>query len=133
MSVADFAAFTRGSLCSTFIESVPLIEIARAMSQIEMSLAVLLERRKEWEDTFIKKFGVPLDSEVGFPKMIGDFRVMAQCELDVEGVGFVQPTPPRRSRQELQELKKQVGDQRMAMEGLHKELAEVSAKSQAAA
>ena len=32
MSVSDFAAFVRGSICSSFIDSVPLIKIARATS-----------------------------------------------------------------------------------------------------
>ena len=81
-------------------------------------LSVLLQRRKEWEDTFMKKFAVRVDSEVGLPEMIGAFCVMA---------------PPPNSTPELQELKKLVEDQRMAMEGLRKELAEVSAKSKAAA
>ena len=89
MSVSDFTAFARGSICSTFIDSVPLIEIARATSPVEMTLSVLMDRRKEWEATFTKKFGVPVDGEVGLPKMIGAFCVMAQCGLDVEGVGFV--------------------------------------------
>ena len=65
--------------------------------------------------------------------MIGVFCVMAQCSLDVEGVGFVKSAPPLTPMPELQELKKLVEDQRMAMEGLRKELVEVSAKSQAAA
>ena len=93
--MSHFAAFARGSICSTFIDSVPLIEIARASSTVEMALSVLMESRKEWEDTFIKKFGVPVDGELGLPKMIGVFCVMAQCSLDVEGVGFVKmvPTP----------------------------------------
>ena len=41
--------------------------------------------------------------------------------------------PPPAPAPELQELKKLVEDQRMAMEGLRKESAEVSAKSRAAA
>ena len=131
--MSDFAAFARGSICSTFIDSVPLIEIARATSIVEMALSVLMDRRKEWEDTFTKKFGVPVDGEVGLPKMIGAFCVMAQCSLDVEGVGFVKTAPPPTPALEPQELKKVVEDQRMAMEGLRKVLVEVSAKSQAAA
>ena len=131
--MADFAAFARGSICSSFIDLVPLIEIVGAMSTVEMALLVLLERRKEWEDTFVKKFGVLVDNEVGLPKMIGAFSVMAQSNLDVEGVGFVKSAPPQSSTPELQELKKLVEDQHMAMEGLRKELAELSAKSQAAA
>ena len=110
MSMSDFAAFARGSICSTFIDSVPLIEIARATSTVEMALSVLMERRKEWEDTFTKKFGVPVDGEVGLPKMIGAFCVMAQCNLDVEGVGFVKTAPPPAPTPELQELKKLVED-----------------------
>ena len=35
--MSDFAAFARGSICSTFIDSVPLIEIARATSTVEMA------------------------------------------------------------------------------------------------
>ena len=79
--MSDFAAFARGSICSTFIDSVPLIESARATSTVEMALSVLMDRRKEWEDTFVKKFGVPVDSEVGLPKMIGAFCVMARCSM----------------------------------------------------
>ena len=75
--MSDFAACARGSVCSTFIDSVPLIEIARATSTVEMALSVLMDRRKEWEDTFVKKFGVPVGGEVGLPKMIGAFCVMA--------------------------------------------------------
>ena len=77
----------------------------------------------------MKKFGVPVDSEVGLKKIIGDFCVMAPCSLNVEGVGFVKSAPPQNATPELQELKKLVDDRRMAMEGLRKELAEVSAKS----
>ena len=82
-----------------------------------------------------QKFRVPVDGEVGLPKMIGAVCVMAQCSLDVEGVGFMKtaPAPTLTLAPELQELKKLVEDQRMAMEGPRKELAEVSAKSQAAA
>ena len=54
--MSDFAAFARGSICSTFIDTVPLIEIARATSTIEMAPSVLMDGRKEWEDTFTKKF-----------------------------------------------------------------------------
>ena len=97
MSATDFAA--KGSICSAFIDIVPLIEIVRATSKVEMALAVLLGRRKEWEDSFTQKFEVPLDSEVGLPKMIRAFCVMAQCELGVEGVEFVQPTPPQQPPQ----------------------------------
>ena len=88
MWMSDFAAFARGSICSTFIDSVPLIEIARAASTVEMALSVLMDRKKEWEDSLTKRFGVPLDGEVGLPKMIGAFCVMSQCSLDVEGSGF---------------------------------------------
>ena len=73
----DFAAFARGSICSTLIDSAPLIEIARATSTVEMALSVLMHRRKEWEHTFTKKSGVPVDGDVGLPKMIGAFCVMA--------------------------------------------------------
>ena len=93
----------------------------------------LLERRKKWEDTFVKKFGVPVDSQVGVPKMIGAFCVMVQCSLDVDEVGFVKLAPPQSSAPDLQELKKLVEDQRMAMEGVRKELVQMSAKSQTAA
>ena len=133
MSMSDFVAFARRSICSTFINSVPLIEIARATSTVEMALSVLMDRRKEWEDTLVKKFGVPADGEVGLPKMIGAFCVMAQCSLSVERVGFVKSAPPPTPAPELEELKKLVEDQCMAMEGLRKDLAEVSAKSQATA
>ena len=98
-----------------------------------MALSVLMDKRKGWEDTLTKKFGLPVDAEVGLPKMIGAFCVMAQCSLDVEGVGFVKTAPRRTPAPELQELKKLVEDRRMAMEGLRKEFAEVSAKSKAAA
>ena len=98
-----------------------------------MALSVLMDMRKESEDTFTTKFGVPMDGEVGLPRMIGAFCVMAQCSLDVEGVGFVKTAPPPTPAPELQELKKLVEDQRMAMEARRKELTEVSAKSQAAA
>ena len=126
MSMSDVAALARGSICSTFIDSVPLIEIARAMSTIEMALSVLMDRRKEWEDTFVKKFGVSVDGDVGLTKIIGAFGVMVQCSLYVVGVGFVKSAPSPAPAPELQELKK------LAMEGPRKGLAEVSAKSQAA-
>ena len=74
--MSDFAAFARGNICSTFIHSVPLIEIPRATSTVEIALSVLMDRRKEWEETFVKKFAVPGDGEVGLPKMIGAFCVM---------------------------------------------------------
>ena len=133
MSMSDFAAFARGCICSTFIDSVPLIEIASSTSTVEMAPCVLMDRRKEWEERFITKFGVPVDSEVGLPKIIGGFCAMAQCSLDVEGVGFVKSAPPPAPAPELRELKKLVEDQGTAMEGMRKELAEVCAKSQAAA
>ena len=66
---------------------------------------------------------------MGLSKLIGAFCVRAQCSLDVEGLGFVRSPPPKTATQELQELKKLVEDQFMAMEGLRKELAHVSAKS----
>ena len=93
MSVTSFAAFTSGFVCALFIDSEPMIEIARAASKVKMALAVVPGRRKEWEDAFMKKLEVLLDSEVGLPKMIGAFCVMVQCELDVERVGSVQPVP----------------------------------------
>ena len=131
--MSDFAAFAKGSICSTFIDSVPLIEIGRATSTVEMALSVLMDRRKEWDDTFTKKFGVPADGELGLPSMIGAFCVMAQCSPHVEGVGFVKTAPPPTPAPELQELKKLVEEQSMAMEGLRKELAEVSTETPAAA
>ena len=85
---------------------------------VEVALSVLLDRRKKWEKRFVKKFGVPLDSAGGISKMIRAFCVVAQCNLDVEGVGLVKWTPPPGSAAEVQELKKLVEDQRMAMEGL---------------
>ena len=91
--MSDLAAFARVNICSTFIDSVPLTEIVRATSTVEMALSLLMHRRKEWEDTFIKKFGVPVDGEVELPKMIAAFCVMAQCSLDLEGVGFVKSAP----------------------------------------
>ena len=129
----DFAAFARGCICSTFIDSVPLIGIARSTLTVEMALSVLMDRRKEWECTFVKKLGVPVDGEVGLPRMIGAFCVMPHCSLDVEGVGFVKSAPPPAPALEVHELKKLSEDKSMAMQGLRKELPEVSAKSQAAA
>ena len=38
-----------------------LIEISRATSTVEMALSVLMDKRKNREDTFVKKFGVPMD------------------------------------------------------------------------
>ena len=101
MSMTDFAAFAGGSICSTFIDLVPVIEIAKATSTVEMAPSVLMDRRKEWEDTFVKKFGVLVDSEPGIPKMIGAFCALVQCSLDVEGVGFVKSTPPQNATPEL--------------------------------
>ena len=75
--MSDFAALARGSSCFTSIDSVPLLEGARATSAVEMALSVLMDRRTEWEDTFVKKFGVPMDSEVGLPNVIGAFCLMA--------------------------------------------------------
>ena len=113
-----FHGICRRSICSTFIDSLPPIEIARATSTVEMALSVLMKRRKEWEDAFARKFGVPVHGEVGLPKMMGTFCVMAQCSLDVEGVGFVKTALPPTPAPELQELKTLVEDQCMAMEGL---------------
>ena len=121
MSVSDFAAFARGSICSTSFDSVPFIENARATSAVEMALSVLMDKRKEWVDPFFKKFGVPVDVEVGLPKMIGPFCVMAQCSFDVEGVCFVQSAIAPAPSLELQELNKLMEDQRIAIEGLRKE------------
>ena len=52
---------------------------------------------------------------------------MAQCSLDVEGVGFVKSAVPQSSAPELHELKKLVEDQCMAISGPRKELAEAAA------
>ena len=46
---------------------------------------------------------------------------MAQCSLDVEGVGFVKSAPPPTATPELQESNKLMEDQRMAIEGLRGE------------
>ena len=133
MPVSNFAAFARGSICSTFIDSVPLIKIARATSTVEMALSVPMDSRKELEGTFTKKFGVPVNGEVGLPKILGAFCVMGHCSLDVEGLASVKTSPPPTPVPELQELNKMVKDQRMAMERPRRELAEVSAKSLTAA
>ena len=69
-----------------------------------------MDGRKEWGDTFVKKFAVPVDSEVGLPTLVAAFCVMAQCRLDVEGVSFVKPAPPP-TPTELQALNKLVEDQ----------------------
>ena len=68
-----------------------------------MALSVLMDMRKEWVDTFVKKFGVPVDSGVGLRKMIGAFCVMAQCSLDVEAVCSVKWAPPPTPTPELHE------------------------------
>ena len=60
MSVDDFAVFSKGTICSQFIDSVPMLEIARAASQVEMKLSVLLECRSEWEANFVAKYGIEL-------------------------------------------------------------------------
>ena len=57
---------------------------------------------------------------------------MAHCNVDVEGVVSLKLAPPR-GTPELQKLKKPLEDQHMVMEGLRKDLADLSAKSQAAA
>ena len=95
--MTDFAAFAMGSICSTFIDSVPLIE-TRATSTVQMALSVFLDRRKEWEDTFVKKFGVPVDSDVGLPKMIGAFCVMAHYGRGGSGFREVSAAPERHTR-----------------------------------
>ena len=64
---------------------------------VPFPLSMLMDRRKEMEDMFVKNFGVPLESEVLLPTMIGAFGVMAQCSLNVEGVGFVKSWPPTQS------------------------------------
>ena len=94
MSVAHFAAFARGNICSTFIDSVRHIKIARATLTVEMALSLLWERKKELEDTFMKKVAVPVHNMVGLPKMMGAFCIMAQCSLDMQGVEFVKFVPP---------------------------------------
>ena len=63
MSVDDFAVFSKGTICSQFIDSVPMLEKARAASQVEMKLSVLLERRSEWEANFVAKYGIELGHE----------------------------------------------------------------------
>ena len=72
MSVDDFAVFAKGTICSRFIDSVPMLGIAGAASQVEMKLSVLLERRSEWEANFVAKFGIE-SGEVGLVKMIASF------------------------------------------------------------
>ena len=57
MPVDDLAAFSKGTICSQFIDSVPMLEIARGASQVEMKLSVLLEHRSEWEANFVAKYG----------------------------------------------------------------------------
>ena len=111
MSVDDFAVFAKGTICSQFIDSVPMLEIAEAASQVEMKLSVLLERRAEWEANFVAKYGIEL-GEVGLVKMIASFCVMAQCDLDVASLGFVKmevpPQQPQAVSPELLELKQLV-------------------------
>ena len=111
MSVDDFAVFAKGTICSQFINSVPILEIARAASQLEMKLSVLLERRSEWEANFAAKYGIEL-GEVGLVKMIASFCIMAQCDLDVASLGFVKmevpPQQPQALLPELLELKQLV-------------------------
>ena len=87
MSVDDFAVFSKGTICSQFIDSVPMPEIARAASQVEIKLSVLLERRSEWEANFVAKYGIEL-GEVGLVKMIASLCVMAQCDVDVASLTF---------------------------------------------
>ena len=41
--MSEFAAFAKGSSCSTFIDSVPLIEIARATWTFKKPLSVLMD------------------------------------------------------------------------------------------
>ena len=95
MSVDDFAVFSKGTICSQFIDSVPMLEIARAASQVEMKLSVLLEHKSEWEASFVAEYGIEL-GQVGLVKMIASFCVMAQCDLDVASLGFVKmETPPQ--------------------------------------
>ena len=134
MSVDDFAVFSKGTICSQFIDSVPMLEIARVASQVEMKLSVLLERRSEWEANFVAKYGIKL-GEVGLVKMIDSFCVMAQCDLDVASLGCVKMAPPPQQPQamspELLELKQLVEGQAIVMEGLRKQLAAVTAKAEA--
>ena len=134
MSVDDFAVFAKGTICSQFIDSVPMLEIARAASQVEMKLSVLLERRSEWEASFVAKYGIEW-GEVGLVKMIASYCVMAQCDLDVASLGFVKvevpPQQPQTVSPELLELKQLVQGQALVMEGLRKQLEAVSAKAEA--
>ena len=134
MSVDDFAVFSKGTICSQFIDSVPMLEIAGAASQVEMKLSLLLERRSEWEANFVAKYGIEL-GEVGLVKMIASFCVMAQCDLDVASLGFVKmatpPQQPQAMSPELLELKQLVEGQAVVMEGLRKQLEAVSAKAEA--
>ena len=65
-----------------------MLETARAASQVEIKLSVLLERRSEWEANFVAKNGMEL-GEVALVKMIASFCVMAECDLDVASLGFV--------------------------------------------
>ena len=111
-----------------------MLEIARAASQVEMKLSVLLERRSEWEATFVAKYGIKLE-EVGLVKRIAFFSVMAQCDLDVASLGFVKmatpPQQPQAMSPELLEVKQLVEGQAVVMEGLRKQLEAVSAKAKA--
>ena len=112
--VPGFERFARGDIYSNYIDSVPLIKIARATSSVETELALLLERRPGWDEELWERYLVPLDASVALPKMMGAYYVFASCTLDVGGgafrelqaaeTGLSQPSP------ELADFRKMVQD-----------------------
>ena len=65
-----------------------------------MALSASLDRPKEWEDAFVKKFGVTVDSEEGLPKMIGAFLRPGAVQSGSRWSGFreASATPERHTR-----------------------------------
>ena len=87
-----------------------MVEIAKENATVEMMLTMLGERRKMWEDMFVRKCGFPVDGLVGLVKCIAAYLVYATAELDVENQSFkpVKPTPSTPSSEQL-EMQKLLG------------------------
>ena len=97
-----------------------------------MDLAVLPERRPEWEEEFGKHYMVPPETSVALPKMIRAYDVFASYALYVSGGVFRKLLAPEsgswQASPQLVELCKTVQERAAMFSSLQKEPARVSAK-----
>ena len=88
IAATGFDMFCKAEVCSNFIDSVPMLQVARNNANVEMALSILGGRPGMWEELFIKKRGLLLDGLVGLVKAIAAYMVFAGVELEIERQSF---------------------------------------------